>query len=361
MRSENVCAAWKFRRRSAVRSIRQFVIALVLVDAAAAKEPSYTCATCHVKEAASQPATPMGGALKTAGHNPLFKENKDLRFAGGRFVYDISTRGDQTTYTVSDGATSIALPLQWTVGNGAQTFVLERDGQFFESLVSYYPEIGALDITLGDERLQPQVLNDAIGRKLELREVTDCFNCHSTRSSPNHKLDLTSMIPGLTCARCHQDTGAHLASVSAMKTKSAGKMVKPEALGKKSAESMSTFCGQCHRSWQTVVRNDWTGQSNVRFQPYRLENSRCFDGADARISCIACHNPHEDVVKDGSSYDNKCLACHAAANQSTGKACPVANANCVTCHMPRIRLPGGHQTFTDHDIRVVHTGEAYPN
>ena len=349
-------------------SIRWLSIALWLVDVASAKAPTYTCATCHVKESASQPGTPMGGALKTPGHNPLFQEKKDLQFSAGRFRYDITTRGDRTTYTVSDGTDSIALPVQWTFGDGAQTYVLQRDGQFFESLVSYYPEIGALDITLGDERLKPQVLNDAIGRKLELREVTECFNCHSTNAMTNHKLDLTSLKPGLTCERCHQDTGVHLASFSAVNAKAGSQMIRPAALGKKSAEWISTFCGQCHRSWQTVVRNDWSGQINVRFQPYRLENSRCFNGADARISCVACHNPHEDLVKDTTSFDVKCVACHAskitpvvATTALKSKACPVSTSNCVSCHMPKTRLPGGHQTFTDHDIRVVRAGEAYPN
>ena len=352
-------------------SISRLTLALLLVATGSAKAPNYTCSTCHVQEAASQPKTPMGQALLTSGHNPLFQGNKSLRFKAGRFAYDIATHGDETTYTVSDGTNSIALPIRWTFGSGAQTFVLERNGQFIESLVSYYPEIGALDITLGDERLQPRSLDEAVGRSLELKEVTECFNCHSTGSSLNYKLNLTSLKPGLTCDRCHQDTSAHLAALSAAPATAATKFVMPEALGKRSAESISTFCGQCHRSWQTVVRNDWMGQMNVRFQPYRLENSRCFDGKDTRISCVACHNPHQDVVRETSKYDVKCLACHAngevqltpvhATINLMAKACPVAKSNCVTCHMPKIRLPGGHQTFTDHDIRVVQTTAAYPN
>jgi hypothetical protein len=29
--------------------------------------------------------------------------------------------------------------------------------------------------------------------------------------------------------------------------------------------------------------------------------------------------------------------------------------------MPKVELPGGHAQFTDHFIRVVHAGEAYPD
>jgi len=39
----------------------------------------------------------------------------------------------------------------------------------------------------------------------------------------------------------------------------------------------------------------------------------------------------------------------------------VAKENCVSCHMPKVLLPGGHMKFTDHEIRVVKAGEPYPN
>jgi hypothetical protein len=104
---------------------------------------------------------------------------------------------------------------------------------------------------------------------------------------------------------------------------------------------------------------------NVRFQPYRLEKSRCWNAADPRISCLACHNPHETVVSKASFYDSKCLACHALKGAKTdstppGAACPVSTKNCVTCHMPRYEFPEGHFRFADHDIRVVRPGAPYP-
>jgi len=118
----------------------------------------------------------------------------------------------------------------------------------------------------------------------------------------------------------------------------------------------------------------------VRVQPYRLANSRCFNGTDPRISCIACHNPHKDLIRNDASYDSKCLACHAASAppSSTGvpaapvvgarggstdkaKTCPTATANCVSCHMPKVTLPGGYLHFTDHQIRIVKAGESFPN
>jgi hypothetical protein len=69
------------------------------------------------------------------------------------------------------------------------------------------------------------------------------------------------------------------------------------------AEEMSNFCGQCHRTWETVVGLRLFGEKNVRFQPYRLANSQCFLGDDKRIRCTACHDPHAALVREDASYD----------------------------------------------------------
>ncbi len=62
-----------------------------------------------------------------------------------------------------------------------------------------------------------------------------------------------------------------------------------------SAEDMSELCGRCHRTWSQIALNGPRGVNNVRFQPYRLANSKCYDAADRRIRCTACHDPHAPV------------------------------------------------------------------
>jgi hypothetical protein len=107
------------------------------------------------------------------------------------------------------------------------------------------------------------------------------------------------------------------------------------------------------------------GVADVRFQPYRLENSLCWDPDDSRIGCLACHNPHRPRRQDAAFYDAKCLSCHVVrgaghSSNHPGKACPASTDRCVTCHMPKIELPGGHVKFTDHDIRITRPGAPYP-
>jgi hypothetical protein len=125
---------------------------------------------------------------------------------------------------------------------------------------------------------------------------------------------------------------------------------------------MADFCGRCHRTWAKIATDGPHDIRNLRFQPYRLVISKCYDAGDARIRCAACHEPHRDVETKASAYDNKCRACHNAHSQPrAAKVCMMATRNCVTCHMPKIDFPGAHHTFTDHDIRIARSGDTYPD
>ena len=110
------------------------------------------------------------------------------------------------------------------------------------------------------------------------------------------------------------------------------------------------------------------GIQNIRFQPYRLTNSKCYDAEDTRIRCTACHDPHrslETATSATGAYDAKCVACHSPkatpATKASAHICRVATKNCVTCHMPSLELPGAHKTFTDHMIRIATPNQPYPD
>jgi hypothetical protein len=336
-------------------------IGLILPAAAFAAQPAgkITCATCHPQEARSQPKTAMGRGIELPDDQVTLKEHSKLTFESNGYKYLIERKDGVSTYTVSDGASSLALPIRYAFGVSSQTFVFEHDGHFYESLVSYYPTAGGLAITMGSERLRPHNLLEAMGRQTSNDEIVACFGCHSSGGVSQGQLTLDSMKPGLDCEHCHVGAQAHLEAMALRKPAAT-----PKKLGEMSAEDTSNFCGQCHRTWDTVVRLRTWGEVNVRFQPYRLANSKCFLGNDRRIACTACHNPHANLVRDDASYDHNCLACHGQSSVSGGvklKSCPVAAAKCVSCHMPKMELPGSHSLFTDHQIRIVHPGDPYPN
>jgi len=332
----------------------------------ATPQNALTCSTCHV-EAIGQSSTLMNQALQVGSTNPSLQASPRLTFSKGGYTYRVETKTGRTVYQVSDGKQTISLPIRWSFGASAETWLFERNGKFYEGLVSYYPTIKALDITIGDQEIVPKNLDEAVGRELADGDVKACFGCHSTNAVNDGKLSLDRLKPGVTCEHCHLGAGTHLRDVSQGKFDT-----HPPDLKKLSSEDISNFCGQCHRTWETVLRNRWIGVMNVRFQPYRLANSKCFDGTDPRISCVACHDPHENVIRKDISYDGKCLACHGSKVQpahpvavstanATPKSCPVATSNCVSCHMPKVTLPGSHMVFTDHYIRIAKAGEPYPN
>jgi hypothetical protein len=313
----------------------------------------------------------MARALQTGNSDSLFDKHSKLTVQKNGYTYTIERRDGMANYSVTDGTGTLSLPIPYVFGVGSQTFVLERNGRLYESFVSFYPKIDGLDVTMGDQQLQPKTLMEAMGRELTDTEAASCFGCHASGAIANHRLQLSNSRPGIDCEHCHVGASEHLKAITH------GKLTFiPPSLKRLSPEQLSGFCGQCHRTWETVLRNNWHGKINVRFQPYRLANSKCFDGVDQRLSCVACHNPHREIVRDERAYDAKCLACHsfgakpsaglaAEAKQGDGanpvKTCPVAKTNCVSCHMPKVELPGGHMVFADHDIRIVRAGDVYPN
>jgi len=319
------------------------------------------CATCHRAEAASQPKTAMGIGIELPPNQEVLQKHPKLTADENGYHYEIEYKDGAGTYTVSDPSGKLTLPIKYAFGFYNVTFVFEYQGDFYESMVSYYENIGGLATTIGDNRLQPHNLVEAMGRKTSENEITACFGCHSTGAVSQRKLTLTSLQPGVSCEHCHEGATAHMQALAAGKTAPL-----PRHLGDMGAEEMSNFCGQCHRTWENVVEQGIFGQRNVRFQPYRLANSKCFLGDDKRIRCTACHNPHQEIVRAPAAYDKACLACHgtsaiAAADAVTKKSCPVSDKNCVTCHMPKVTMPGSPSVFSDHQIRVVRVGEKYPN
>ena len=345
------------RSKPGARTIIRVAFLPLLAAAALAAQP---CESCHPQQARSQPTTDMAWALAPPGSNRVLKENPQLILRKGIYQYAIETRDGQSLYSVTDGKDRLSVPIRWSFGVHSQTWVLEYGGRFYESLVSYFAPIHGLDTTIGDNSIHPQTLLEAFGRELSDFEVKSCFECHATNAVANNRLQLDGIVAGVQCERCHPGAESHRQSFAQGKTPSI-----PQKLGQATPEEISNFCGQCHRTWERVVRDRLRGEINVRFQPYRLSNSRCYDGGDRRMSCTTCHDPHHDVVRGAAAYDAKCQACHSAGAargaSSAAKVCRVATSGCTTCHMPKVELPGGHMVFSDHQIRIVRAGDPYPN
>jgi hypothetical protein len=316
------------------------------------------CAACHPNQAKPHPTTSMAHAMELPPEATILKSHPLLTFQGGSYSYRIERKGDQSIYTVTDGHETLTVPIGWAFGLGVagQTYVFEHNGEFYETRVSFYETLNGLDLTMGAQNSPPENLIEAAGRIMGRDEKARCFGCHATGAFQGTQLTLANMTPGVQCERCHGSVDAHLTAVRKGDPGLGG----ITSLRKLGSEETSNFCGQCHRRWDEIAAGSVRGIADIRFQPYRLTNSKCYDSDDSRISCTACHDPHNEIVRSDAAYDGKCQACHAGGKPAA-KACPVAKANCASCHMPKLDMPGSHHKFTDHEIRVVRANERYPD
>jgi hypothetical protein len=318
------------------------------------------CAECHAGKVKSHAQTLMGRALETVEASDILTKHPKLTFRTGPYLYEIVRKGNQSIFTVTDGKETISLPILYAFGLGyaGQTYVLQGQDGFYESRVSFYNDTQGLDYTIGVPLSPPVSLTDAIGRLMSKDETLQCFSCHTTGAVKGGKLEQEGLVPGIGCEACHGPGEEHIA-LGQKGEPNAHKIFNP---GKLSGDDLTQeFCASCHRSVEDVTALPRLGGiNNVRFQPYRIFNSKCYSD-DRRISCIGCHNVHEPLKEEAAFYDAKCNACHTSQQaEAPIRLCKVATKNCTSCHMPKIELPGAHFKFTDHRIRVVKPGEPYP-
>lgn len=334
------------------------------------------CAACHADIVEKHQASSMARAMEKATDCKLLLQYPNLKFQLDKFTFRIERQGDKSIYTVGDGKSELSMPILYGFGQGkaGQTYVYEYNGEFYESRVSFYADIRALDLTLGYAGEIPKNLVEAGGRRLSVDETRRCFSCHTTgaiaRLPEGTRLRVSHLTPGVNCESCHGPGDQHIAALKAGEKPPA----KMKRLGDLDGDDVAqNMCGACHRSVEDVIALPSRGGiGNVRFQPYRIFNSRCYS-ADKRIGCIACHDPHSSLEQSAAFYDAKCLACHQSAGEKTAakpvaagesrdaRACKIETKNCSSCHMPRVDVPGAHFKFTDHRIRVVREGAPFPN
>ena len=326
---------------------------------------SSECATCH-KDQSSQLDTPMAHALASASDARVLREKTKLTFRDGPFTYRVTRQGGRSIYSVTDGVHTISEPILYAFGEGVlgQTYLLKRGTRYVESRLSYFRRLDALDVTIGQRRETPTSLDDAVGRPLGGDEVRSCFGCHAPATIDDATVKLDHLSEGIGCEGCHGPGEAHAAAARA-KLPGDPRIFNPGRLP--ANELTQQFCGSCHLGFdQAMSLPGQGGLVNVRFQAYRLFNSKGHRGADGRIACTACHDPHKSLERDERRYDVACSSCHSAAAGASidgrpATICPKGADRCVSCHMPKVELEGMHGAFTDHWIRVVKPGEPTPN
>ena len=324
---------------------------------------SEACAQCHASVASSVRDTEMAKALLRPEDSEILRAHDGQSFRLDSYLYKLERTPQGHTFTIGHGSGSTSQPITWAFGEGnvSQVYVTEKQGTFYESHFSYYGGANGFDRTTNQPR-QAQSIQSAVGRIVMPDEMRKCFACHAAAVTASGGFN--DVILGVTCEACHGPGADHVAAMKAGVEGGEAFILNPARLDRVASVD---FCGSCHVNWVDVQMGDLLGPPTVRFPAYRLQNSRCWEKGDARITCVGCHDPHQPLVHSTDYYDQKCLGCHvnraatAPTKDHPGKACPQADHNCASCHMPKQDFPDTHHAFTDHDIRIVRAGEPAPN
>jgi hypothetical protein len=320
------------------------------------------CQKCHQAEFFSHSKTHHKQTLHEATMTAL----GDLAPSVGEVSAGIAFGVEQERFFVSASVPSSGekvqrkVPLSLVLGSGktGMTFLaflsqgVRQNIGSAEINQSYFPQQKAWHTTPGQQGFHA----GRAGRTYSEEGTRHCLNCHVVT------LPLNNIVPekrffGVGCESCH---GAGSRHISLMQQASLTK-VKPTTMGLfhftgAGGKEINTLCGRCHRTAADVATlgpNDQ--QSTNRFQPFGLSLSKCFIQSNNALTCITCHNPHEDAKTDSKSYEPACLSCHSGKSADK-KACPVnPKEKCIGCHMPtRPVFPGSPlpNAMADHFIRV---------
>ena len=196
------------------------------------------------------------------------------------------------------------------------------------------------------------------------RPITSrCLECHSTyfetiadSNGKSEAFDRSKIIYGVDCEKCHGPSAAHVEfQLKNPGSKTARNVVNP---GKLPRERLLDLCTLCHGGALTKTKPSFTFKAGDTLSSYfslrsamlNADNidvhgnqfglmalSKCFTMSN--LTCISCHNIHENENGKVEVFSQRCFNCH---NASHGKQCKLTSQigssitnNCVDCHMPR--------------------------
>ena len=105
------------------------------------------------------------------------------------------------------------------------------------------------------------------------------------------------MTPGIRCEGLPRPRGRHTRRGQGGRAERPSWFTTPARLS--GDELTQDFCASCHRGNEEFAILQKMEINNVRFQPYRIFHSKCYSD-DKRISCTACHDPHEPLKQEAA-------------------------------------------------------------
>jgi tetratricopeptide (TPR) repeat protein len=347
---------------------------------------SHRCGECHAAEAATYAEHPMGRSVSPAIQRVAEQHEAASSFKASGLFYAVQHKGERIWHLEATGekanptqpVASLRAEIAYAIGSGqqGQSFLVNRDGRYYQSPISWYVRNQAWDLSPGFEKH-----NQHFGRVI----TQECLFCHCNEAhveadTINHFEPKSAHLEPVGCERCHGPGELH---VAAHENGNVGNgvdrtIVNPRHLTPQLREAV---CEQCHLQGEARIVHEGTSLWDFRpglpldqfvsvFVPpatgmgsrkavshvEQMHQSRCFQADDGKMGCISCHDPHVLPPKRErvAWYRSRCLQCH------TEKSCRLSQEerhqqseadSCIECHMPRGNSSNiAHTSITDHRI-----------
>jgi predicted CXXCH cytochrome family protein len=315
------------------------------------------CAGCHADIAKTQAQTAMARTWQgiTPQPFPVNRSEQHSEGADPAISYLIRRTAEGLSYQVHlPEAQPLTMPIEKTMGGqrhglsflarlGSLDGLLLPRTPLIETRYLHYNPSNNLALSPGFDKEKPTTYETALGRVLTPNFEKKCLTCHGEPRTVG-----THMETGVTCENCHGPGRSHL-----------------DALGKKStqkgilnpakfpvSEQMQP-CSQCHAGF-SKIQDPLPNDLLISDQVTALSNSECWRQSSGQITCVNCHNPHQDAPQAVlvARSEKTCLQCHSETMSNHAAICPVNRASgCVGCHMPESRSSTPF-VIADHWIRV---------
>ncbi len=326
----------------------------------------------------------MGRSVVPARRGLAAQFEANPSFMASGLEYTVERRGETLWHREamprSDKSPAVQLLAEtsFAIGSGqqGQSFLVDRDGRYYQSPISWYVHDKAWNLSPGFEKH-----NQHFGRVI----AQECLFCHCNEAhveadTINHFEPKSAHLEPIGCERCHGPGELHIA---AHENGSVGDgvdrtIVNPRHLTPQPREAV---CEQCHLQGEARIVHE--GVSPWDFRPglpldqfvsvfvppatgagsrkavshvEQMHQSHCFQASGGKMGCIICHDPHvlPSPRKRESWYRGRCLQCH------TEKSCSLSQEerhqqseadSCIECHMPRGDSSNiAHTSITDHRI-----------
>ncbi|KAA9038198.1 hypothetical protein FW778_15735 [Ginsengibacter hankyongi] len=255
------------------------------------------------------------------------------------------------------GVEKIAKRFDIVTGSGAkgQTYLSWYKNELFQLPISF--------LTAANEWANSPGYDP--GKVVYNRPVTSrCLECHSTYfnvTSPPGKepeeYDHNEILYGVQCEKCHGPSAKHVEYQTQNPKDQVGRyIINPS---KFSRQQSLDLCGLCHggRLQKTTPSFEFIAGDTLSkyFVPSTagpttkeidvhgnqlglMKESKCFR-LSTTMTCITCHNTHENERVQTELFSQRCMTCH---NKEHGTFCKIDPAtvssiksNCIDCHMPK--------------------------